>query len=256
MRKLSTANISNSTGMPVKGGTLDHVQLAYQEALNAIARNLIGRDIDNTRAYILFGVLNTGSTSVMNVTAGAVYFAGEVYLVDAFNLNVSQAAVANVQTSYYQTNADPVTFTDGVQRNVHEIRKIVFTNAASGSGLFDFGNMVNTQLPLKNVQIASLPSTFTVKFDQDQSVLFEDAPVNAALSFDFTNAVPGAVVRMKWIFGAGRTLTINQPSDGVVLQDSGNLANVANNINVIYFLYTGLNATGVNEVSYTLKQAL
>ena len=242
--------------MPVKGGTLDHLQFAYQEALNAIARNLIGRDIDNTRGYILFGCINTGSAAVMNVTAGAIYYNGEVFLVDAFNLNVSQAAVAGIATSYYQTNADPVTFTDGVQRNVHEVRKIVFTNAASGSGLFDFNNMVNTTIPLKNVQVASLPSTYTVKFDQDQSIFFADATVNAALNFDFTNAVPGTVVRMKWIFGAGRTLTITQPNDGVVLQDSGNLANVANNINVIYFLYAGLNATGVHEVSYTLKQPI
>lgn len=256
MRKISTAAISNSNGMPIKGGTLDHVQFAYQEALNAISRNLVGRDIDNTRGYVLFGCVNTGSVSAMNVTTGAIYYAGEVFLVDAFNLNVTQAAVASIQTSYYQTNADPTTFTDGVQRNVHEIRKIVFANAASGSGLFDFGNMVNTQVCLKNIQVASLPSTYTVKFDQDQAIFFADAPVNSAFSFDFTNAVPGAVVRMKWIFGSGRTLTINQPANGVVLQDGGNLANVSNNTNVIYFLYVGLNATGVHEVSYTLKQPL
>lgn len=256
MRKLNTTAISNSNGMPVKGGTLDHVQLAYQETINALARNLIGRDIDNTRGYILFGLINTGSTAAMNVTAGAVYFAGEVYLVDAFNLNVAQTAVASVQTSYYQTNADPVTFTDGVQRNVHEVRKIIFTDGASGSGLFDFGNMVNSRLPLKNVQVTTLPSTYTVKFDQDQSVFFADATVNATLQFDFTNAVPGTVVRMKWTFGAGRTLTIQQPANGVVLQDSGNLANVASSTNLIYFLYAGLNASGVHEVSYTLKQPL
>lgn len=256
MRKLSTANITNSTGMPVKGGTLDHLQLAYQEALNAMARNLIGRDIDNTRGYVLFGVINTGTPTAMNVTAGAIYYAGEVYLVDAFNLNIAQTAVASVQTSFYQTNADPVTFTDGVQRSVHQIRKIVFADGASGSGLFDFGNMVNTLLPLKNVQVSSLPATITVKFDQDQSMFFAAASVNTAISFDFTNAVPGVVVRMKWTYGAGRTLTINQPNDGVVLQDSGNLANVANNVNVIYFLYAGLNASGVHEVSYTLKQPI
>lgn len=256
MRKLNTTAISNSNGMPVKGGTLDHVQLAYQEAVNALARNLIGRDIDNTRGYILFGLINTGSAAAMNVTAGAVYFAGEVYLVDAFNLNVAQTAVASVQTSYYQTNADPVTFTDGVQRSVHEVRKIIFTDGASGSGLFDFGNMVNTRLPLKNVQVTTLPSTYTVKFDQDQSVFFADATVNATLQFDFTNAVPGTVVRMKWTFGAGRTLTIQQPANGVVLQDSGNLAAVASSTNLIYFLYAGLNASGVHEVSYTLKQPL
>lgn len=256
MRKLSTTAISNSNGMPVKGGTLDHVQLAYQEAVNALARNLIGRDIDNTRGYILFGCLNTGTTAAMNVTAGAIFYAGEVYLVDAFNLNVAQTAVASVQTSYYQTNADPVTFTDGVQRNVHEIRKIVFSDGASGSGLFDFNNMVNTQIPLGGVKVASLPSTYTVKFDQDLAVFFADAPVNTTIQFDFTNAVPGTVVRLKWIYGAGRQLTIQQPAVGVVLKDSGNLANVSNNTNVIYFLYVGLNASDVHEVSYTLKQPL
>lgn len=256
MRKLSTTNITNSTGMPVKGGTLQHLQLSYQEAFNAIARNLIGRDIDNTRGYILFGVINTGTVSAMNVTAGAIFYAGEVYLVDAFSLNVTQAAVSSVQTSYFQTNADPVTFTDGVQRNVHEVRKLIFTDGASGSGLFDFGNMVNTLLPLKNTQQATLPATYTVRFDQDQAVFFADALVNATLQFDFTNAVAGTVVRLKWIFGSGRTLTIQQPANGIVLQDSGNLANVANNVNVIYFLYAGLNASAVHEVSYTLKQPL
>ena len=255
MRKLKVSDVTNSNGLPVKSGTLEHIQLAYQEAINAIARNLIGRDIDNSRAYILFGLINTGTASAMNVTAGALYYAGEVYLVDAFTLNVAQAAVASIQTSFYQTNADPVTFTDGVQRNVHEIRKIVFADAASGSGLFDFNNMVNTRLPLDNIQESTMPASLTINFTDDKAIFYQNAPNNTTISFDFTNALPGTVVRVKWAYGAGRTLAINT-AGATVLRESGDLGQVANNTNVIYFLYVGRNSNGAHEVSYTLKQPL
>ena len=39
-------------------------------------------------------------------------------------------------------NADPITFTDSVSRNVLQIRKIVFANGASGSGDVDFGSLI------------------------------------------------------------------------------------------------------------------
>lgn len=253
MRKLNVSDVTNSNGLPVKSGTLEHIQLAYQEAVNAIARNLIGRDIDNSRAYILYGLINTGTSSAMNVTTGALYYAGEVYLVDAFTLTVAQAAVASIQTSFYQDNADPVTFTDGIQRNVHQIRKIVFSDGASGSGLFDFNNMVNTRLPLANIQVSTMPASLTINFTDDKAIFYQNAPDNTVIGFDFTNALPGTVVRIKWLYGAGRTLAINSPGT-TVLKESGDLGQVANNTNIIYFLYVGRNSNGSHEVSYTLKQ--
>lgn len=253
MRKLDVSSIGNTTGMPIKGGTLEHVQLAYQEALTAVSKNIIGRDNDTTRAYILFGLVNSGTTGSMNVSAGAVYFNGEVYLVDAFTLTVAQTAVASISTTYYATNADPVIFTDGVQRNVHQIRKITFADGASGSGLFDFNNMVQSRIGLKNVQVATLPSNYTVKFDQDQTIFFAAASVDTAFTFDLTNALPGTVVRLKWTYGAGRLITFTIPPNVTLIKDSGNLT-VANSTNLLYFLYVGTNAAGDHEISYNIKQ--
>lgn len=254
MRKLKTSNITASAEFPVKEGTLQHMQLAYQEALNALALNVVGRNANQAVGYILYGCVNSGSSGSMNVSAGAIYYNGEVFLVDAFTLAVSNTAVGSIATTYFSTNADPVTFTNGISYNVHEIRKIVFTNGASGSGIFDFNDLLTTPLILRRNNQVALGSSYTVKFDQDLAVFFDSATVNSTFTFDFTNAVPGAVVRMKWVFGAGKTLTINQPAGSLIIKESGDLANVASNTNIIYFLYIGVNGNGNHEVSYTLKQ--
>lgn len=255
MRKVDTSAVSSTNGMPVKAGTIQHLQLAYQEALTALANNIIGRALDSTHGYILYGCVNSGSTGSMNVSAGAIYYNGEVFLVDAFTLLVSVGvAVASISETFYGTDADPVTFTDGVARNVHSIRKLVFKDAASGSGLFDWDNRVQTAIVLYNDQQATLGATYTVKFDQDRAIFFTSATVDTAITFDFTNAVPGACVRLKWTYGAGRALTISVPSGATVIKDSGTLASVASNTNLLYAIYLGKNDAGNDEVSYILKQ--
>jgi hypothetical protein len=253
MRKLITSSVTNTTALPIKAGTLEHLQLAYQEVANALARNAIRRDTDTTRAYILFGCVNSGSTGSMNVSAGAIYYAGEIYLIDAFTLTVSLAAVAGFTTTYYGTNADPVTFTDGVARNIHEIRKITFTNAASGSGVFDFNDMVPTPNAFVNEQNATAPGTYTVKFDRDKAVFFGNSPAALTVTFDFTNAVPGTVVRMKFTLGA-TGLTMTQPSGCTLIKDSGTISSATSATSLLYILYCGKNTAGNDEVSYVLKQ--
>ena len=256
MRKLNVSAISSSVGMPVKSGTLNHIQLAYQEALTALANSVIGRLPDVYNFYVLYGCVNSGSGLNYNISAGAIYYNGEVFLVDAttFTASSGQVAVGTILTTQYSTNADPVTFTDGTLRSVHDIRKIVFASAVSGSGVSDFSAML--QVPgvmVANYQ-STLPSNYTINFKQDQSIYFASATVSSTMTFDFTNAVPGTVVRLRWTFGSGLTLNINTPSGATVIKDSGNLSAVAGANNLLYCIYLGLNAAGNNEVSYTLKQ--
>ena len=54
-----------------------------------------------------------------------------------------QKTYARIETTQYLTNADPVQFTDGVSRNVHNIRKIVIENTVTSSGLPEFINFIN-----------------------------------------------------------------------------------------------------------------
>lgn len=256
MRKLITTDITDNGQLPIKRGTLDHLQLAYQEALSAIANNLLGAKSDAATAYILFGCVNTGSGLNYVISAGAIFYQGEVFLVDAtsFTASAGQVAVASLSTTYFTTYADPVDFTDGTQKNVHSVRKITFASGASGSGLFDFTAMRNTAIALNTQTISTLPASYTVTFEQDKALFFASATVDCTITFDFTNAVPGAVIRMKWAFGSGRALTINQPSGSTIIKDSGNLSAVASATNLLYIVYLGKNDAGNNEVSYNLKQ--
>ena len=148
MRNLKLTDITAGIGMPTKSGSLAHIQLAYKEALNASALAMLGGmgGFDNNYGYILYGCVNSGSGSSYNISAGAVYFQGEIYLTDQaiFSISGSNVAVGIISTSYFMAdNADPVNFTDGVSRSVHEIRKITFGAGLSGSGAFNYLNAVD-----------------------------------------------------------------------------------------------------------------
>ena len=62
------------------------------------------------------------------------------------------------------------------------------------------------------------------------------------------------MVRLKWTYGSGKTLSISAPTGCTVIKDSGNLSSVASANNLLYCIYLGVNESGNNEVSYTLKQ--
>lgn len=147
MRNLKTSDITTSVGMPIKSGSLLHVQNAYKEAIDSAVRSIVfGSLYDPNRGYILHGCVNSGSGTSFNISAGAVFIGGEVYQVDAatFTASSPNVAVGVITTTFFSgTNADPVTFTDNTPRSVHEIRKIVFQAGLSGSGAFNFSDAVD-----------------------------------------------------------------------------------------------------------------
>lgn len=146
MRKLDVSAVTDSVGLPVKGGTLVHLQYAYQEALAALGKGLVGAAYDENKVYVLNGCVNTGVGSNYEISAGAVYFNGEVFLVDAVSFSISgaQVAVAVIDTSYFaDSTADPVEFTDGVLRNIHEIRKVVLQPGLNGSGIANYNDFID-----------------------------------------------------------------------------------------------------------------
>lgn len=137
MKFLNTGFVTTGLGMPVKSGSLQFMQEAYKEALYASVRAIIGGgQYDFTKPYILFGCKNSGSGSTYNISNGAVFFDGEIYLTDAasFTISGTDVAIGVITVSqFYGTQADPVLFTDGVNRNVHDIIKIVWQAGASGT---------------------------------------------------------------------------------------------------------------------------
>ena len=147
MKHLNTGNVTAGIGMPVKSGALTHIQSAFLEGFDSVCRALIGGQLNASTGFILHGCKNTGSGSNYIISAGAVYFNGEIYQCDgvSFTLGVGESAVGiPTLTQWYATNADPVMFTDGSNYNVHDILKVVWQGVVSiPLGSFSYDNSVD-----------------------------------------------------------------------------------------------------------------
>ncbi len=145
MRKTNTSAIAGTTGMPLKAGTLEHTQQAYTEAIAQAVIGLIGPGYSPTQMYILSGCVRTGSGANYIISAGSVFYGGEVYLTNSanFTLTAGQVAIGEYTLSFnVSPRADGVEFTDGVTRSIHEIRTVTWKGGAGGSGLSNFDSAV------------------------------------------------------------------------------------------------------------------
>jgi hypothetical protein len=144
--KLDVSAASTTNGFYVKSGTWIHLQNAYNQIQAELGKSLFNSLYDPTLGYLLSGCGNTGSGSNYIIAPGSIFFNGEVYLCDGqtFTISGANVAVASIATTYLVgTNADPVTWTDGVIRNMHQINKIVFSPGLSGSGIFNYSAVVD-----------------------------------------------------------------------------------------------------------------
>lgn len=143
MRKINESLITSTSAMFYKQGTWTHLQKAYIEAFAESIKSLIGSTYSTTKVYVLNGCVNSTSGSTYTISAGSVFYNGEIYLVDATTFTVTTGtAVATIVTTQNTTdyNADPCLFSDGTYKNVHDIRKIVIAEAVSGSGVSNYAN--------------------------------------------------------------------------------------------------------------------
>jgi hypothetical protein len=156
MRKLKITDITSSAAMPVKSGSLEHIQLAAQEAISASLKCLLDSEYDPTVGYVLYGCENSGSGTTYTISEGAIFYNDEVFLVPSASLTTSgsNVVVAQIVTTSYTgngVNADPVNFTNGVPYNVHEIRKINFVLGLSGSQEFNYSNTIFVHKRIKGI---------------------------------------------------------------------------------------------------------
>jgi len=150
MKILNISDITSSNAMPIKAGTLQFLQDAHKEAIAGLVTNLIPNPDPNT-IYILSGCKNSTTAPIHTLSAGVLFYNGEIFNFSGatFTLTGLQKAYARIETTQYLTNADPVQFTDGVTRNVHNIRKIVIENTITSSGLPEFKDFINSNYWLK-----------------------------------------------------------------------------------------------------------
>lgn len=158
MKRIDTSGISTTAGFPFKKGTLEFIQDSWSELSVAIAKGLIGPAYDTSKIYQLSGLktdsINLGGTSrQLFMYDGFYLYNNEIFQVDSkltsWITGVSFGIDLFIETTQFTTNADPVTFSDSSTKNVHNIRKIVATNA-SGSASADSIYFSTTVAPVIN----------------------------------------------------------------------------------------------------------
>lgn len=168
------------------------------------------------------------------------------------------------------TGIMPYTFSDAITADIYDVNYAQQSASPSGNTPLFSGNMNQYRLDLKtllaeivvlqtatilqNVQIASMGTSYVATFTNDKAVFFATAPSNCVITFNFTGAIPGTILRLKFTFGSGTTLTITAGAGQTILKESGDLSNCQNNTNLLTMLYAGLNEFGLPEVSYVLSQ--
>lgn len=166
MKKIITGNIAPGQNLPGTKGVLDHLQLAYQEAIQALARLLTGNSMVNDgNIYILAGcVLATGGTT--SVSNGYLYYDGEIYFCAGGSWTpLVDTIVATISTAY--ADATPLKYSNGNSFPTLAIRTIIINDAVSGSGIADFGNWIK---PGKNINNLNTKIVNIGDWDMDGTV--------------------------------------------------------------------------------------
>jgi len=141
MRKIDVSQIVDpSIQQPFTGLSLAFLQDGNSQMVYAICKSVIqnsGRTYSASVPYLFSSDSNTGSTS-----DGVVFFNGELYVM---NENTAGDPYAIVDTTPDPV-ADPLLFTDAVNRNVHNNRYLTYQVSGTGA-LFAIADIVNIAAP-------------------------------------------------------------------------------------------------------------
>lgn len=137
MKKIRVTDLTGTAKAPFIKQTFIHTDEQVKEIADAIVKGLIGTYTTND-LIVLYGCVISGAGPYA-ITAGAIYYNGEVYLVDAasgLTPGGGQTLVFNIVTTY--ASGDPIKYQDGSLHNQHQIDKIALQVGASGSGIADY----------------------------------------------------------------------------------------------------------------------
>lgn len=266
MKKLDTS--FGASGFPIKSGTLDFLQFAYQEGFDAVIKNIIGSTYSTTTMYALFGCVvtgmhGTGTTGVTSITSGAVFYNGEFFLVDAQSFNWGAGFGTGFDTSIvvtqYTTNADTVTYNDASTHNVHNIRKIKFQGLASptppplgltssfASPIVPVSIPLNPAYKLQETLQTGGSFPLTITFVQDTLIAIASAVGVSTITLDFTNAVQGTKVKVYTFVNSGASFSLSYAGGSIVSLVSGSLS-PSSGTYILEFTYRGQPVGGGNNV--------
>ena len=137
-RIITTDVLDPSIQQPFTANSLDFLQNAAVEALVSFPAFTSRAAFNSGNPVVLYGCQRQSlGASDYKYYSVYVYYSGEIYSFAGIN---SITIATNAEFKITVTNdgtADPVTFTDGISRNVHNVRKLTMTDNA---GDFNYSN--------------------------------------------------------------------------------------------------------------------
>jgi hypothetical protein len=144
MKSINVNDVALGAAMPYKSTMIDWIKTGEEENNSAIVNALT---YNNPPAYLaLYGCTSTVVGSTYTIAAGAIVEGGTISITNTTStvtVAAGQVLIGTISTIYPEVGyADPVTFSDGTTHNVHAQTTIVWSSGASGSGDFNYSDLV------------------------------------------------------------------------------------------------------------------
>lgn len=136
MRTLQTTDIVSPVKAPITARTLNHINAMVKEPSDEIVKALIGTYTTNDIIILRGCEVTAVIPGTSSITAGAAYYNGNVYSVDA-NASISTSG-GQTLVWVVDEDADQAQFSDGNSYDFHITSKLKLQAGASGSGLANY----------------------------------------------------------------------------------------------------------------------
>lgn len=214
MKKINTSNVTSTSRQPLLGRSVTHLKEGTMEnddsLVKAILEGISSTTYTTNVPLILFGCVNTGNLSGAGlpyaISAGAIYYNGEIYQVAAASGTITGANVVLLTITTTYQMGDPVTMTDGSLKNVHEIVTMNVSENTSGSGTADFSSAVRISTYAQKIATQINLATQTTS-----STSYVDA---TGLTYTFAKAGRYTVEFKGWTNSTINSANVNQIIDG------------------------------------------
>lgn len=137
MKTLDLSAVTPSVGIIPQKDTVEHITSSYLEGVASLAKSMIPTSWLTGKLVILHGCIDSGTPPARNLSAGAVFYNGEVYQVPAASFTTSGSEIGIWTLQDINTGIGESKLTDGSDAHVLINNKFVFAAGLAGSGDFD-----------------------------------------------------------------------------------------------------------------------
>ena len=143
MDRIDTSNVVDpSILQPFTARSLKFLEDSMETQLAYALISAIGNTYSAATPYAIQGMEYVGFVNTpSSIAGGYIFYDTKIYVAEA-RLSAMATGSTYVLTQSQDLVADPLQFTDGVNRNVHDKFRMIPTDQALGSGTFDLNQVV------------------------------------------------------------------------------------------------------------------